>query len=935
MGEDSPVTDELAYLTPEAKARVEIDRMLAAAGWAVQAARAVNLSATRGVAVREFVLKPPHGRADYLLFVDGAAAGVIEAKKEGKTLTGVEWQSAKYVDGLPDEIPTAIEGALPFAYESTGTETRFTNTLDPEPASREVFSFHLPETLVRWLEEIHRHPTAPTLRHRLRALPPLVETGLWSAQVTAIRNLERSLADNRPRALIQMATGSGKTFTAANVTYRLVKHADARRVLFLVDRANLGRQTLKELQRFTTPDDGRKFTELYNVQHLSSNRIDPVSRVTISTIQRIYSILCGEAVMDEELDEHSAFELTSGVLPVEYDPALPPEFFDVVIVDECHRSIYGLWRQVLDYFDAFLIGLTATPNKQAFGFFNQNLVMEYGHEQAVVDGVNVDFDVYRIRTDITERGSTIDAGLWTKFRDRQTRRSRWELLDDDLSYGASELDRAVVACDQIRTVLETFRDRLFTEIFPGRSEVPKTLIFAKDDAHAEEIVQIAREVFARGNEFVAKITYKATGRKTDDLIAAFRNSANPRIAVTVDMIATGTDVKPLECVFFMRSVKSRTYFEQMKGRGVRVISDTDLQAVVPGATSKERFVIVDAVGVTETELQETPPLDRQPTVPLERLLRQVSFGVRDPDAISTIASRLARLDRRLSETQRTQLTVLAGGTTLREIAGGIVAALDPDRQLEHAKELSGGGEPAVEEIAAAGRALLDEAVAPLATNPDLRQRIVEARRAYEQAIDETSADRVLEAGYSADATDRARETVASWERFCEEHRDEIVALELLYTRPYTRRLTFREVKELAQAIERPPYQWTPDRLWQAYEALDRSKVRGSGERVLTDLVSLVRVALRQEDELIPYPELVRERYRAWLLQQENAGRVFTVEQLAWLDRIRDHVATALGIGADDFSSTPFLQAGGLGKAAQVFGDDLSPLLEELNEVLVT
>ena len=925
----------VAYLTPEAKARVEIDRMLSATGWAVQDARAVNLTAARGVAVREFRLKPPHGRADYLLFVGGAAAGVIEAKKEGETLTGVEWQSAKYVDGLPDEIPTAVEGALPFAYESTGTETRFTNTLDPDAASRPVFSFHRPETLAHWLEEIRRHPSAPTLRHRLRTLPPLPETGLWPAQVVAIRNLEASLAANRPRALIQMATGSGKTFTAANVAYRLVKFADARRVLFLVDRANLGRQTLKEFQGFTTPDDGRKLTELYNVQHLSSNAIDPVARVTISTIQRIYSILRGEPDLDPELDEHSADELATEPLPVEYSAAVPPETFDVVIVDECHRSIFGVWRQVLDYFDAFTIGLTATPNKQAFGFFNQNLVMEYGHEQAVADEVNVDFDVYRIRTHITEVGGTIDAGIVTQFRDRQTRRARWERLDEDLAYAAGALDRAVVARDQIRTVLETFRDRLFTEIFPGRSEVPKTLIFAKDDAHADEIVQIARDVFGKGNEFAAKITYKSTGRKTDDLIQAFRNSYNPRIAVTVDMIATGTDVKPLECVFFMRSVRSRTYFEQMKGRGVRVIGDADFQAVTPDARSKERFVIVDAVGVTESDLVDTVPLDRKPTVPLERLLRQVSFGVRDPETASAIAARLVRLDRRLTQDDRARLEEVSGGVALKEIAGGIVSALDPDRQLDVARAASGTEEPDVDDIAAAGKALLDDAVAPLATNPALRELLVDIRRSYEQAIDETSRDEVLEAGYSADATDRARQTVESWERFCEEHRDEITALQILYARRQPQRLTFREVKELAQAIERPPFRWTPERLWEAYEALDRSRVRGSGERVLTDLVSLVRVALHQEDELVPYPELVRERYRAWLLSQENAGRVFTQDQLLWLERIRDHVAASLGISVDDFGYTPFVESGGLGRAAQVFGDDLGPLLEELNEVLVT
>ena len=929
------MTDKaIAYLTPEAKARVEIDRMLAAAGWAVQDAARANLSASRGVAVREFVLTSPHGRADYLLFVDGDAAGVIEAKKEGQTLTGVEWQSAKYVDGLPDEIPTATEGALPFVYESTGTETRFTSTLDPDAASRRVFSFHRPETLARWLGEIRERPLEPTFRWRLRTMPEPDLAGLWPPKDVAVRNLEASLAENRPRALIQMATGSGKTLLAAFVSYRLVKFARAHRVLFLVDRANLGRQTLKEFQGFTTPDDGRKFMELYNVQHLSSNRIDPVARVTISTIQRVYSILRGEPDLDPELDEASAYELATEPVPVEYNPAIPPETFDVVIVDECHRSIFGLWRQVLDYFDAFTIGLTATPNKQAFGFFNQNLVMEYGHEQAVVDQVNVPFDVYRIRTEITEGGSTIDAGLVTQFRDRHTRRTRWERLDEDLAYTEKELDRSVVSRDQIRTVLETYRDRLFTEIFPGRSEVPKTLIFAKDDAHADEIVQIARDVFGKGNEFAAKITYKATGRKAEELIAEFRNSYNPRIAVTVDMIATGTDVKPLECVFFMRTVRSRTYFEQMKGRGVRVIDEATFRSVTPDAVAKERFVIVDAVGVTESDLVDTVPLDRKPTEPLEKLLKRVSFGIRDPDEISAIAARLARLDRRLTKEDREELESLAGGTSLKEIAGGIVAALDPDTQLEAARASAAGAEPTVEEIEVVRAALLADAVAPLATNPELRERIVGVRRSYEQVIDETSTDVVLDAGYSADATDRARSTVESWERFVEENRDEITALQILYAQRQPQRLTFAEVRELANAIGRPPHAWTPDKLWEAYEALDSTRVRGSGERVLTDLVSLVRTALRQSDELVAYPDLVRERFAAWLLSQENAGRVFTQEQLVWLERIRDHVATSLGITAGDFRFTPFVESGGLGRAAQVFGDDLGPLLDELNEALV-
>src|SRR3989454_6560722 len=567
---------------------------LGAAGWAVQDADSVNLAAAQGVAVRESILRAPHGRVAYLLSVDRRPVGTIEAKPAGTTLTGVEEQSAKYTAGLPDNLAAPIR-PLPFAYEATGVETHFTDTADPEPRSRQLFWFHRPETLARWVRVITERPAAPTLRHRLRAMPPLNPAGLWSAQARAIENLEKSLRDDRPRALIQMATGAGKTFTAANVIYRLIKHADARRVLFLVDRAHLGRQTLKEFQQFTTPDDGRKFTELYNVQHLASQVIDPVARVCISTIQRMYSILKGEPELSPELDEASAYEIEPPApVEVEYNPDVPIETFDVIIIDECHHSIYNLCRQVLEYFDAYLIELTAPPTKITLGFFNQNLVMEYPHEQAVADGVNVDFDVYRIRTEITEHGSTVDAGIVTSFRHRESRQLRWERLDEPLPYDPEQLDRRVVAKDQIRTIIRAFRERLFTEIFPGRTEVPKTLIFAKDDSHAEDIVQVVREEFAKGNEFAAKITYKTTGKKTEDLIAEFRNSFNPRIAVTVDMIATGTDVKPLECLLFMRAVRSRTFFEQMKGRGARVIDETELRGVTPDARAKTRFVIVDA-----------------------------------------------------------------------------------------------------------------------------------------------------------------------------------------------------------------------------------------------------------------------------------------------------------------------------------------------------
>lgn len=872
------------------------------------------------------------------------------------SLTGVEVQAEKYATGLPKALPAHLR-PLPFSYLSTGFETKFVNALDPEPRSRGLFTFHRPETLAEWLVTDSAGERPSTLRSRLRHLPSLLDAGLWPAQSRAIRNLETSLRENRPRALIQMATGAGKTVTAVSSIYRLVKFGGAKRVVFLVDRGNLARQTLKEFQQFSTPDDGRKFTELYNVQHLKSNTLDSVARVVICTIQRLYAMLRGEE-LDPDLEEASAFtlaDLRREPIPVAYNASIPIEYFDFLWTDECHRSIYNLWRQVLEYFDAFLVGLTATPSKQTLGFFNQNLVMEYGHEQAVADSVNVDFTVYKIRTEITVNGAKVDAGLFVDKRDRETRALRWERLVEDLPYDASVLDRDVVAMDQIRTVVRTFKDKLFTEIFPGRREVPKTLIFAKDDSHADDVVQVVREEFGRGNEFCEKITYrtgtvrvvdpmtgevtyKSTGVKPEDLLSSFRNSFNPRIVVTVDMIATGTDVKPLEIVMFMRTVQSRNFFEQMKGRGVRVIKDSDFRAVTPDARTKDHFVIVDCVGVCESPLSESRPLERNPTVPFETLMKQVAFGIASPDIVSSLASRLARMNRQLGKVEQKRLQDLAGGVPLQAIVSGLVDALDPDRHLEEARvaeELPEGVEPSAGAVAAAADALIRNALRPLASNPTLRTEILELKKKYEQTIDNLSKDQVLEAAFSGDSKVKAQGVVASFEKFIEENKDEIIALQVLYSKPYKRRLRFADIKALAEAIEAPPRSWTAERLWAAYEALDRAKVRGANApRLLTDIVSLVRFTLHQDDILLPFQEKVEERFRTWLMQQANKGQQFTPEQREWLVAIKDHIAASFGIEKDDFEGVPFNQKGGLGRVYAVFGERLDPLLDELNEVLV-
>ena len=933
-------------MTPEQEARINIDRLLQQAGWVIQDADSINLYASRGVAVREFPLNSGHGTADYLLYVNQQAAGVVEAKPEGSTLTGVEVQSDKYSTGLPDNLP-AYYRPLPFLYESTGVETQFTNRLDPEPRSRQVFSFHTPDTLSGWLgtsesteASVHRiaeergdYLAAYNLRRRLRTMPPLNASGLWQVQERAIRNLEESLAAGRPRALVQMATGSGKTFMACNQVYRLIKYAGARRVLFLVDRSNLGRQTLREFQGFTTADEGRKFTELYNVQLLKTAHIDPVSRVCIATIQRVYSILKGEE-LNPGLEEFSGFyssTLQREPVPVEYNPEVPIETFDIIITDECHRSIYNLWRQVLEYFDSFIIGLTATPSKQTFGFFQQNLVMEYSHEQAVADNVNVDFDIYRIRTAITEQGSTVDAGYYVDRRDRLTRKVRWEQLEDDLTYAPNQLDRDVVAEDQIRTVIQTFRDKLFTEIFPTREDVPKTIIFAKDDSHADDIVRTVREIFDKGNNFCQKITYKTTGAKPEDLLTSFRNSYDPRIVVTVDMIATGTDIKPVEVVFFMRNVRSRSFFEQMKGRGVRTISATDFNAVTPDARNKDRFVIVDAVGVTETELSDSYSLERKPTMSFDRLLDLVSMGDRDPEVLSSLASRLARLDRHLTPRDRETIEAASHGVPLQTLVSGLVDATDPDAVIDLARQTTDQDDPPESAVAEAQRQLLENAARPFASNPDLRQRLVDIHRSYEQTIDTVSSDNLIDAGFS---DEQAKSIVQSFREYIEENRDEVTALQVMYDRPYRQRLSYADIKALADTLGSPPRSWTTEKLWEAYRRLDKSKVRGSGQRTLADIVSVVRFAIGGADELEPFADGVRERFHGWLAMQETAGRAFTEEQVRWLEAIRDHIAGSVSMELGGFQYAPFNQQGGLSKAYELFGDELAGLLENLNGVLV-
>ncbi|HQO32631.1 MAG TPA: DEAD/DEAH box helicase family protein, partial [Chitinophagales bacterium] len=471
---------------PEQIARDNIDRQLLACGWLIQHKTKINLSAGLGIAVREY--QTDIGPADYVLFVDRKPVGIIEAKREdeGVRLSVVEDQSVQYANAklrLLDNEP------LPFVYESTGEVTRFTDYRDPKPRARNLFTFHHPDTFRQWMQE------DKTLRARLQNIPALPVEGLRDCQINAITNLEKSFKDNRSKALIQMATGSGKTFTAITSIYRLLKYAKAKRILFLVDTKNLGEQAEGEFRSYTANDDNRLFTELYGVTRLSSSFIPNDSQVYISTIQRMYSILKGTELdesAEEENPNETRFEPKEAV-PVAYNEKVPIEFFDFIVIDECHRSIYNLWKQVLDYFDVFQIGLTATPDNRTFGYFNQNLVSDYGYEKAVIDGVLVPYNVFTLETKITKEGSKISIGEKVDKRERLTRKKFWEAVDEDIEYSGKQLDKDIVNPSTIRTIIRAMKENL-PAMFPDRTdrngafEVPKTLIFAKTDSHAEDII---------------------------------------------------------------------------------------------------------------------------------------------------------------------------------------------------------------------------------------------------------------------------------------------------------------------------------------------------------------------------------------------------------------------------------------------------------------
>jgi type I restriction enzyme, R subunit len=917
---------------PEQAARDNIDKQLAACGWAIQNKNKINLQAKAGVAIREY--RTDAGPADYVLFVDGKPIGVIEAKREekGNILSFYEDQAEGYaVAGLK----YLNHEKLPFVYVSTGVVTRITDFRDPKPRARTVFSFHRPETIREWM----RKPKS--LRDSLLDLNELLAAGLRDCQITAITRLEKSFKNGKPRALIQMATGSGKTYTAITFIYRLLKYTQAKRILFLVDTKNLGEQAEQEFMSYLPNDDNRKFTELYGVHRLKSKYIPDDNQVYISTIQRLYAVLKGKD-LEESAEEENPNERWQPreVPPVEYNEKLPQEYFDFIIIDECHRSIYNLWMQVLDYFDAFQVGLTATPDNRTFAYFQQNIVSEYSHEVAVADGVNVGYDVYLIETKISRQGGTLWKGAYVEHRERLSRKKRLQLQDEDETYSSQQLDRDIVNPNQIRTVIRTFREHL-PEMFPDRRdkdgifEVPKTLVFAKTDSHADDIIQIIREEFNEENRFCKKITYKAE-EDPKSVLAQFRNDYHPRIAVTVDMIATGTDVKPLECLLFMRDVKSRNYFEQMKGRGTRVIDFDDLKKVSPSAKiTKDHFVIVDAIGVTKTLKTDSRPLEKKPGVPLKDLLGAIAVGARDEALFTSLASRLTRLDKQITEKERARFMEKTGGISVSQAVKNLLNAYNPDT-LEDLREQVDQEMPGMAPLDKEKRfkeleTNLQNKAASVFTG-EVNEYIENVRKIHEQKIDILNPDEVINAGWDKNNKDKANEIINAFREWIETHKDEMIALQIFYSQPYQRReLTFKMIKELVEIITTDKPALAPVNVWRAYEQLE--SVNGQPKNEMVALVSLIRRVSGIDAALTPFDKTVDKNFQQWLFQKQAGTLKFTKEQMEWLYMLKEQIAISVHVDIEDLDYTPFDANGGRGRMWQLFGESMNTIIDELNEAL--
>ena len=854
-------------MTPEEKARQKIDLWFAEAGWKVINREDYEPTCT-AVAIREGLLKG-NLEADYFLFINGKAIGVLEAKREeiDPFSNNVCEQAVLYAKSVP-HIYQAYQKPLPFIFTSNGKELFFCDFREQKQSFKQIMAIPTPYELVKQLG----------ISDYFAGLPSLQKKGLRDCQYEAVTELEKSFRSGQNRALMVLATGAGKTYTACLAAYRLLSYTPMRRVLFLVDRNNLGKQAEGEFGTFRLTENGDAFNTIFTVNRLRSSSIPSDSNVVISTIQRLFSFLRGDTIEDNDNDDDNE-PTEEVVLPP--NPNLPHDYFDLIIIDECHRSIYGNWRKVLEYFDtARLVGLTATPIPETMAFFNNNRIVNYTLEKSIVDGVNVDCRVYRIKTQVTENGGAILEGEKIKEETRYTGDVKTISNKETKTYTNKELNRSVINPAQIKLILSTYRDVVYAELFndPQREAnfdyLPKTLIFALNETHASNIVQIAKEVFGHTDDrFVQKITYSAGD--SNELIRQFRNDKDFRIAVTCTLVATGTDVKPLEVLIFMRDVESLPLYIQMKGRGVRTIGDEQLRNVTPNAFSKDCFYLIDAVGVTEHEKTIPTITDELTTkiITLKELLEQITHGYLPDEHLKRLAATLSRIYNKADNSQRTEFIRLANDD-MKELASRIYEAFENNilppfiSTKEPNNERKG-------------------LVAPLANHADARRYLLILAAGFVNTL-MPGEDTLISKGFSIE---EAKSTTEAFEDFCKEHSDEIEALRIIYNNE-GEPITYSMLKDLENKLKMANNHFTSKQLWNSYAILNPNSVRRSSTKeesdALTNIIQLVRFALRQIERLDSVVSTSKQYFNLWLGQNQ---REITDKQREVISRIVDYIAS--------------------------------------------
>lgn len=833
-------------MTPEQKAREIINRMLNESGWEIvnRDHYSPNISA---VAIEEGILKGSL-EADYLLFINGKAIGILEAKKEECRLSNVVMEQAeRYTSRLPVWCSYWYQ-PLPIIYLSNGKEILFRNINNLDEDYLTVSRIHSPKEIVKMLG----------IEDEYAGLPSLQKKGLRNCQYEAITELESSFRLGQSRALMVLATGAGKTFTACMAAYRLLSYTPIKRVLFLVDRNNLGRQAEGEFGTFRLTETGEPFNTIFTTERLKSAKIPKDANVVISTIQRLFALLTGQELNDNDDDE--SYNEDGKEIQLGANLNLPPDFFDLIIIDECHRSIYGNWRKVLEYFkSAKMVGLTATPAPETLAFFNNNRIVNYTLEKSIADGINVDYRVFRIKTQATENGGAVKEGENITQITKYSGKVEDIRTSEEKTYTSTELNRSIINPSQIKLILETYRDSIYDELYPDREPqleyIPKTLIFALNDAHATNIVRIAKDIFPNQSEnFIQKITYSAGD--SNQLIRSFRNDKDFRIAVTVTLVATGTDVKPLEVVMFMRDVESDALFTQMKGRGVRTIGDEQLRNVTPNAVSKDLFFLVDAVGVTEHEMQVTRPGADipPPNMSLRILLERITHGDLSDDNLRLLASRLSRINIKSDDKQRQKFTDLAR-IEMKDLAVQIFNALE-EGILEPLIEVNNPN------LARKGL------VRPLTHNPKARQYLLELNAGFISIL-QPGEDNLIEKGFSIE---EAQNTTQAFEDYVNSHKDEIEALRIIYNNT-NEPITYTMLKELREKLIHTSNKFNPILLWNTYSVLDPAHVvsfRSKDEKdALTNIIQLVRFAFKQSPDLRSLSSMAASRFELWCGQNQR------------------------------------------------------------------